>query len=319
MTRILLSVNGAGVLAALLKSERLAQVPERFALIAVTLEPALLCALCILYVLAGAISRLRYVFALCVVLLIAAACAAAMSPLTAGIGGAPAELQWAWNAFYALLLAGALATYFDLRQRAFSPALSEARLQALQARIRPHFLFNSINAVLMLLRRDPKRAETALEDMADLFRSVMADTRELVTLADEIALTRQYLALEALRLEERLVVEWSIDPVAETALVPPLLLQPLVENAVYHGIEPGLEPGTVHIAAGREGDLLRLTLSNPYHPEHQHRQGNRMALDNISERLRLHFDLEASLETHTDQGRFFIVIGMPLRRAPAAK
>jgi two-component system sensor histidine kinase AlgZ len=313
ITRILLAANGAGALAALVRSERLSQVPERFALIATLLEPALLCALCILYLVANVIARLPYALALSLVFAIAVLCAAAMAPLTAAVGGAPPELQAAWNGIYAVLLTAGLAFYFDLRHRAFSPALSEARLQALQARIRPHFLFNSINAVLMLMRRDPKRAESALEDMAELFRSVMADTRELVTLADEVTLTRQYLALEHLRLGERLVVDWNIEPAAEAALVPPMLLQPLVENAVYHGIEPGLEPGTVNIAARRNGDRVELTLSNPYHPEHQHRQGNRMALENISERLALHFDMEARLETRVEQGRFLIFIAMPLK------
>jgi two-component system sensor histidine kinase AlgZ len=229
---------------------------------------------------------------------------------------APAS-EAARGAFYALVLAAVLANYFNLRERAFSPALAEARLQALQARIRPHFLFNSLNAVLLLVRRDPRRAESALEDLADLFRSVLADTRRLVTLADEIALTRQYLALEQLRLGERLVVDWTVDASAEAALVPPMLLQPLVENAVYHGIEPGLAPGTVRIAVQRDGERVRLELSNPYHPEHQHRQGNRMALANIAERLTLHFELEATLETRVDAGRFTILIALPLRRGAA--
>ena len=130
--------------------------------------------------------------------------------------------------------------YFHLRNRALSPALTEARLQALQARIRPHFLFNSINAVLSLIRPEPKRAEAALEDMADLFRVLMADNRDLSTLEREVELTRQYLNLEQLRLGERLQVEWHIDNMPGEALIPPLVLQPLVENAVYHGIEPSL-------------------------------------------------------------------------------
>ena len=102
---------------------------------------------------------------------------------------------------------------------------------------------------------------------------------------------------------------------SETALVPPMFLQPLVENAVYHGIEPGLDPGVVRIAARADGERLWLELSNPYHPDHQHRQGNRMALANIEERLQLHFDLEASLRTSVDEGRFTIRIEVPVRRA----
>ena len=139
---------------------------------------------------------------------------------------------------FALLLCAALLGYFQLRAKALSPAIAEARLQALQARIRPHFLFNSINAVLSLIRSEPKRAETALEDMADLFRVLMRDNRELAPLADEVELCRQYLALEQLRLGDRLQVEWHVKNMPGDALVPPLVLQPLLENAVYHGIEP---------------------------------------------------------------------------------
>ena len=103
-----------------------------------------------------------------------------------------------------LIAAVLLLAYFELRARALSPAITEARLQALQARIRPHFLFNSINAVLSLVRSEPARAEAALQDMADLFRVLMRDNRELAPLADEVELCRQYLDLEKLRLGERL-------------------------------------------------------------------------------------------------------------------
>jgi len=314
MTRILLAGNAAGLVAAALRSERPGEIPERFAGIASTLEPALFATLLLLYLLGAQLSRLPYAAGLGVVLALAAILAALLSSLTS-VFGSPATDASLWNASYALLLGLALAGYFRLRERAFSPALAEARLQALQSRIRPHFLFNCINAVLLLVRRDPARAETALEDMADLFRAVMADSRELVTLADEIALTERYLQLEHLRLGERLVVRWSIDPEVKSALVPPMLLQPLVENAVYHGVEPGIEPGAVDIRAERAGDAVMLTLSNPYHAEHQHRQGNRMALGNIEERLALHFDLEASLETGIAGERFEIRIRMPLKRA----
>jgi two-component system sensor histidine kinase AlgZ len=201
-----------------------------------------------------------------------------------------------------------------LRARAFSPALAEARLQALQARIRPHFLFNSLNAVLSLIRKDPKRAEGALEDLADLYRVLMADNRTLTSLADEIELTKRYLSLEQLRLGDRLCVDWQLQGMPHDALIPPMLLQPLVENAVYHGIEPGIDPGVVRIAIAREGDSLTLLLSNPYHPDHQHRAGNRMALANIRERLLLQFDVEAKLEAHPAGGQFEIRITMPYRK-----
>jgi two-component system sensor histidine kinase AlgZ len=151
---------------------------------------------------------------------------------------------------------------FPLRGRQ-EPALAEARLLALTARIRPHFLFNSLNGVLGVLRANPRRAEEALEELADLFRALMQDNRELVPLADEIALCERYLSLEGLRLGERLQVAWQRDAAADAALVPPFLLQPLVENAVFHGIEPGVGPGTVSITIARRGPVVIIEIANP--------------------------------------------------------
>ena len=165
---------------------------------------------------------------------------------------------------FALLIYGVLLGYFGLRAKALSPAIAESRLQALQARIRPHFLFNSINAVLSLVRTDPKQAETALLDMADLFRVLMRDNRQLVPLTEEIELCRQYLALEKLRLTDRLQVEWHLNSMPGDALVPPLVLQPLLENAVYHGIEPSSTPGVVSINVFYRGGEVHAILRNPY-------------------------------------------------------
>jgi two-component system sensor histidine kinase AlgZ len=201
--------------------------------------------------------------------------------------------------------------YFDLRGRALSPALSEARLQALQARIRPHFLFNSINAVLSLIREDPKRAEGALEDMADLFRVVMADNRELTPLLREVELCREYLGLEQLRLGERLKVEWHVDKMPGDARVPPLVLQPLLENAVYHGIEPRTAPGVISINIYLAREQVHAVLRNPYEHEGDHHAGNKMALANIRERLQLHFDAEASLTTKVSDEAYQVHITMP--------
>src|SRR5690606_31316183 len=118
---------------------------------------------------------------------------------------------------------------------------SAARIEALQARIRPHFLFNSLNTIAAMIEAAPKAAEAAVEDLADLFRAALAANSRLVPLCDELALARGYLALEHLRLGERLQVEWDVDTLPVDALVPPLTLQPLLENAVYHGIEPRVE------------------------------------------------------------------------------
>jgi two-component system sensor histidine kinase AlgZ len=212
------------------------------------------------------------------------------------------------------LVTAMLLAYFDLRGRALSPALAEARLQALQARIRPHFLFNSITAVLSLIRQEPKRAETALEDMAELFRVLMADNRELTPLAREVELCRQYLGLEQLRLGERLKVEWHIDKMPADALIPPLVLQPLLENAVYHGIEPRTEPGVVSINIYASRDEVHAVLRNPYEAARDNHSGNKMALGNIRERLQLHFDAEASLTSRVTGDAYQVHIILPYRR-----
>lgn len=197
---------------------------------------------------------------------------------------------------FALTLGTGLLGYFNLRARALSPAITEARLQALQARIRPHFLFNSLNAVLSLVRSDPRRAERLLEDLAELFRALMSDARKLVPLADEIALTRAYLELEQLRLGDRLRVDWHIEKMPGDALVPPLLIQPLLENAVYHGIEPVQAPGEISLNIYRSQDKVHIVVRNPLADEANHRKGNGIALENIRERLLLFFDLDATFK-----------------------
>jgi len=211
------------------------------------------------------------------------------------------------------LVAAALLAYFRLFAKAYSPALAEARLQALQARIRPHFLFNSLNAVLALIRRDPRRAERALEDLADLFRTLMSDPKSFVRLADEIALLERYAELEQLRLGERLRITWELDSAPSDALLPPLVLQPLLENAVYHGVEPGTGAGEVLVRIERRGDRVVASIENPYHENDQHRAGNRMALENIRERLALFFDAEAHIATQANGNRYRVDIEMPYR------
>jgi two-component system sensor histidine kinase AlgZ len=217
-----------------------------------------------------------------------------------------------------LFVTGCLLLYFDLRARMLSPAIAEARIQALQARIRPHFLYNSINAVLSLMRSDPRRAERALEDMADLFRVLMADNRQLAPIADEVGLVRQYLAIESIRLGERLKVAWQTEGMPADALVPPLMLQPLVENAVYHGIEPSPDGGEIAIEIGCTGTELRMTLSNPFPAGSRHVSGNRMAIANIRERLQLHFDAEASMKSEITGGTYRVSIRMPYLKAATA-
>jgi len=312
--RILLLGNVAGFAAALIQARDTVQFAQQFAESAAVLEPVLLLSLVSLYALSKLLGRLRYAWGIATVMLLAAAWTALVlnAGMVLGETTTPFGLARAW--IMCALLTAFVIAYFFWRRRAFSPALSEARLQALQARIRPHFLFNSLNAVLSLIRSDPTRAEEALEDLAELYRALMQDNRRLTTLADELALCRQYLNLEQLRLGDRLRIEWNVETMPGDALVPQLLLQPLVENAIFHGIEPGAGPGTVLIRIARDKDQVRLLLANPYHPEHQHRAGNRMALANIRERLALHFDVEAGLATEVVGDKFEIRIVLPYRR-----
>jgi two-component system sensor histidine kinase AlgZ len=313
MSRILLSVNALALLFALARSREIGEFAVKVTEIAGLLEPILLVVMIVLYAGSTLLERLAYLHGLLAVLAIVLAVTAALFPLQTLLGGSGEWRELAWSLGQAALGTGAIAWYFHLHNRGFSPAISEARLQALQARIRPHFLFNTLNAVLSLIRKDPKRAEGALEDLAELFRTVMMDNRQLIALGDELSLCRQYLNLEQLRLGERLRVDWRLGPAIEDALVPPMLLQPLVENAVYHGIEPGIAPGVIEVRIERRDDRLLLRLANPYHEDYQHREGNHMALANIRERLRLHFDVEATLDTRIADGRYEIGIAMPYR------
>ncbi len=204
--------------------------------------------------------------------------------------------------------------YFRWRQISQMPALGEARILALTARIRPHFFFNCINGVLGVIRSDPKRAEQALESMAELFRELMRDARELVTLGDEIDLCNRYLDLERLRLGDRLSVKWELKHAPLNAQVPPLMLQPLLENAVCHGIEPNPEPGLINVRIVRRGNMLDMRITNPASKHERRTTGNRMALNNIRERLALFFDVEATLTAEEQGGEFRVRVRIPLRR-----
>lgn len=311
--RILLGINLLATLAALAKAPHLADWPGVFLQYATFVEPLLLVALPILAAAREVLRSLPPRSAQGAVLVGVMLLTAMLFDFWRFFGLTEASGEQLVRA--ALLAAagtGLLLGYFELRARAFPKAVAEARLQALNARIRPHFLFNSLNAVLGTIRRDPKRAETALEELADLIRVLMRDARELTPLSDEIALTRQYLDLEKLRLGDRLQVEWHIADVPGETRVPPLMLQPLVENAVYHGVEPLATPGPVRIAFSRDGDAVVITIVNDATPQAAHSSGNRMALANVRERLSLHFDLEARLDAGFETGRYVVRIRLPV-------
>jgi two-component system sensor histidine kinase AlgZ len=313
LLRILLIVNAVALAVAVVKSPSLAAVDAQIIELAAMVEPLLILTLVLLYLFNGVLTRLPYIAGALAVIALALMLTTLLH--TAAQTYLPLNVT-AVERYWVLvgLVTAMLLCYFDLRVRALSPAIAEARLQALQARIRPHFLFNSINAVLSLIRQEPKRAETALEDMAELFRVLMADNRELTPLAREVDLCRQYLGIEQLRLGERLRVDWHIDKMPADAMIPPLVLQPLLENAVYHGIEPRTEPGVVSIHIYASRDEVHAVLRNPYSRRDDHHNGNNMALGNIRERLQLHFDAEASLTSRVTDDAYQVHIVMPYRR-----
>jgi len=314
--RILLAVQAMGAVAAVLKSPGADSAWREFIDISVLLQPALLLSLVVLCLASRALGKVSYAGGVAVVmaleLLVTGFAYAAIQRM---FGEFDAAVLWrVW--FFCLLVTGVLLAYFNMRSRVLSPALGAARLQALQARIRPHFLFNSINAVLSLIRSEPKRAERALEDLAELFRVLMADNRHLVPLQQEVNLCRQYLELEQLRLGERLQVVWHIENLPADALIPPLVLQPLVENAVYHGIEPCSQPGEISINIYRNRNKVHLAIRNPYQHDGSHHAGNKMAMQNIRERLALHFDAEASLDCKASGNAYQVHIVIPYNTAP---
>lgn len=209
---------------------------------------------------------------------------------------------WAWagplvsGAAFGLLVWGWLRS----RQGRVLPAHTQARLVELQARIRPHFLFNTLNTAIALVQVDPDRAEAVLEDLAELFRRALASPATRSTLADEVELAQRYLAIEQLRFGERLSVNWQVDPATEAALVPTLLLQPLVENAVRHGVEADPQGGWIRVQTQRKGERVVVTVTNglPADAAAQGsaRKGHGIALRNVRQRLLLMHDVEAEFE-----------------------
>jgi two-component system sensor histidine kinase AlgZ len=190
----------------------------------------------------------------------------------------------------------------------------EARMQALQSRIRPHFLFNSLNSVASLTHSDPKRAEAVLHDLADLFRVLLADARKLVPISAEREISRQYLEIEKLRLGDRLQIKWNVSNLPRAAQIPALTMQPLLENAIYHGIEPRFAGGTIKIDMWAEGDLLNILISNPLPDvrKNPHGQGNRIAMDNIRQRLTTQFGERANLQAFEEGGQYHVKVKMPI-------
>jgi two-component system sensor histidine kinase AlgZ len=197
-------------------------------------------------------------------------------------------------------------------------AEAHSRVRALQARIRPHFLFNSMNTIASLTRTDPRLAEQAIADLSDLFRASLREHRERIPLAQEIEIARAYERVERLRLGTRLAVDWQVDGLPMDAPVPALMLQPLLENAVYHGIEPLEKGGTIRVAGRLDGRRVTLTIDNPVAPRViARRAGHRIGLENVRQRLELMFPGEADVEVIEAPERFVVTLRFPALAAAA--
>ena len=186
-----------------------------------------------------------------------------------------------------------------------------ARVHALQARIRPHFLFNSMNTIASLTRTNPAVAEQAVQDLADLFRANLSEKRDTITLEQEYEVARTYQRIEELRLGSRLRVDWKIDSLPRKALVPGLMLQPLLENAIYHGIEPQPGGGTVTVTGELSGKLITIVVRNPVGNYESEREGNRLALANIRERLGLLYGERGLVKSGRFDNEFIVTLRFP--------
>ena len=204
----------------------------------------------------------------------------------------------------AAIISGLMLRYLYLQQQLYNQKQAElqSRIHALQARIKPHFLFNSMNTIASLIAIDPDAAERAVENLSELFRASL-ECANLVPLADELSLCHRYVAIEKLRLGDRLRVEWQCDPLPEAAKVPGLSLQPLIENAICHGIQKLHLGGLVEVIIHTSDEHLLIRIRNPFPIDSacaEGKEGHEMAMRNINHRLQAHYGGKASLTVHIE-------------------
>jgi len=248
------------------------------------------------------------VYALALTVVLASAQARWLGLRVDGVAGA------AGPGLVAAALAGAFYAFERNRARAAWPAAAAAQLADLRTRIRPHFLFNTLNTAMALVQDEPRQAERVLEDLSELFRAALGALDGPSTLGEEIALARRYLAIEQLRFGERLQVSWDVDESVGAARLPPLALQPLVENAVRHGVEASREPVRIEVRTRRLGERALVSVTNTVPADAIPAPGGHgLGLASVRERLRLLHDLEADLRLGpTADGRWRVAIGVPL-------
>ncbi len=220
------------------------------------------------------------------------------------------------NLLVAIIITGLVLRYLYVQHELHRQQRAElqARLQSLQSRIHPHFLFNSMNSIASLIAVDPDRAEQAVVDLSELFRASLQQGSSEVTIAHEIALCRQYLRIEQLRLGNRLKVEWQLDDLPETLPIPLLTLQPLFENAIYHGVQPLSKGGTVTVAGEYRQGVVTLRISNPVLAGGASGvSGNRIALVNIEDRLRTLYGGRARVVRIKEHQEYMILLSYPCK------
>lgn len=225
--------------------------------------------------------------------------------------GLVSPAPWLASAATGALIAAVIVAGLVWRLRAKAPAGTTARLVELQARIRPHFLFNTLNSAIALVRAEPAKAEALLEDLSELFRHALADTQEAVPLRQELALAEHYLAIEQVRFGDRLKLEWNLDEQAAGARLPALILQPLVENAVKHGVEPSPTGATVRITTQRRGSKVVIKVTNTV-PAGSGAPGHGLALDNVRQRLALLHDVEGRFQSALINGVYQVRLEIPI-------
>ena len=222
------------------------------------------------------------------------------------------------HALISMIMSALLLRYFYLQSqwRRQEQAELKARIESLQARIRPHFLFNSLNSIASLVVIDPIKAEQAVLDLSDLFRASLAKPGTLVPWSEELELARRYLSIEQYRLGERLQLDWQVDAIPDDLPIPQLTLQPLLENALIYGIQPRIEGGLVEVKAQYENGVFQLCVSNPYDEgvEQKPSRGTQQALVNIDARIAALFGPRASLSVDRRDGRHFTCLRYPCAR-----
>ncbi|MFT3669125.1 MAG: histidine kinase [Pseudoxanthomonas sp.] len=292
----------------------------QFGLASLGIQWVSLATLCILYLLRRQLARLPppylawlcLAFLLCMTTLVASAAWSVFEMSTNAMEGRTTFVlrMLAIAAIVGLLMLLTYQNYWNARQLAIRA--KQLELEALQARIRPHFLFNTLNTGAALVHQRPEEAERLLLDLSDLFRAALAGPRE-ISLADELSLVRRYLEIESLRFGNRLRVEWRLPESLPALVVPALSIQPLVENAIRHGVEPAAGGGDVSVEVACGEGFVQITVANglptaPVRPT----AGHQVGLSSVRARIQAMTQGRGSVETQAKDGRYTAVLRLPM-------